>query len=64
MGLQILDILEAIHSTGHVYNNLKLENVALDVGQKMTVNKHGIVTYEKGTRLNLLDFSKISLYVD
>lgn len=41
-----------------------LENVALDLGQKMNVNDNGIVSYEMGTRLNLLDFRKLLPYVD
>ena len=30
IGLKIIDILEAIHESGYVYNDLKLQNIMLN----------------------------------
>lgn len=33
IGVQLLDLLEAVHNAGFVYNNLKLDNICLDLCQ-------------------------------
>ena len=35
LGLQILCILEQIHNSGYIYNDLKLDNILLGFGQKL-----------------------------
>ena len=35
LGLKLLDILELIHSSGYVYNDLKLENIVIDLKDEL-----------------------------
>ena len=32
LGIQLINILERVHATGYVYNDLKLDNLLLDFG--------------------------------
>lgn len=64
IGLQVLDLIEAVHSTGYVYNNINLNSIALNPGQQMNVTKDGHVTFEESMNLNLINFKDISPYLD
>lgn len=62
MGLRLLDILEVIHKSGIVYNDLKLDNILLGQGQFLP--RQAVENCFKHLTLNLVDFGLASEWID
>lgn len=57
LGLKILDILEAIHESGLVYNDLKLDNILIDYGEEVSeFDPTATESCFKGISIRLVDF--------
>lgn len=65
-GIQVLNILEKIHNAGYVYNDLKLDNVLLDM-YDMTDLKDLVITetdiFDK-MNLNIANYDFVSPWLD
>lgn len=61
LGSKLVSILEAIHSQGYVYNNLKLENV---VTAKNSTTKDKSYECFRDESLFLLEFGLATPYID
>lgn len=53
--MRILEILEQVHSTGVVYNDLKLDNILMSDAKKM---------HESLSDVKLIDFGLCTRYLD
>lgn len=60
-GSKMLMLLEAIHSCGYVYNNMKFENVI--TSDRQNIPKKGPINF-KEICLNLMDFGLATPYID
>lgn len=63
LGLQILDILELVHKSGYVYNDLKPDNILIGYGEKTASDTKGISSCHnifKNVTINLIDFGLAS----
>lgn len=63
LSIQLLDILETIHSAGYIYNDLKLDNILLGYNQKLPVNCSQGNCFES-TDINLVDFGFATSYLN
>ena len=63
LSIQLLDILETIHSAGYIYNDLKLDNILLGYHQKLPASCTQGNCFE-GTEINLVDFGFATSYLD
>jgi serine/threonine protein kinase len=63
LGLQLLNILEQIHSAGYVYNDLKLDNILLGHGQKLPADCSYGNCFED-IDLTLVDFGFATRYIN
>ena len=61
LGIHLLNIFEAIHDSGLVYNDLKLDNILLDMCENLPDNKkNSFENCFENLHLNLIDFGLIS----
>ena len=61
MGQKLLDIFELIHNSGYVYNDLKLENIVIDINEKLPrQSQNPNDNIFKNIRLSLIDFGLAS----
>lgn len=63
IGVQLLDNLKIIHSTGFVYNDLKLDNVMLEFDANVP-NTYVDGNIFKDTKLALIDYGFATRYID
>ena len=60
LGIHLLNILEAIHEAGLVYNDLKLDNILLDFGENIQKIVKPHQNCFKNLHLNVIDFGLVS----
>ena len=61
LGIHLLNILEAIHDSGLVYNDLKLDNILLDMCENLPkISKKSFENCFENLHLNLIDFGLVS----
>ena len=63
LGIQLLDILEMIHNTGFIYNDLKLDNILIGYGQRLPLDCSQGNCFEN-IKINLVDFGFATRYID
>ena len=51
IGIQVIKLLEQIHSTGYVYNDLKPDNILLDNLCNVRISDFGLMTLEQANKL-------------
>ena len=64
LGIQLINILERVHATGYVYNDLKLDNLLLDFGKNY---KHLLSDTEDifySYNVNMIDMGFATRYID
>lgn len=65
LGMEVLKILEKVHSSGYVYGDLKLDNILIGEGQQLPDQK---LTYDRNVfekvTLHLIDFGFAQRYID
>ena len=64
LGLQLLDVFKLIHQTGHVYNDLKLDNILLGLNCDASYLKTTQENFFEDNNVNLIDFGFASKYLD
>ena len=65
LGLQLLDILELVHDSGLVYNDLKPDNIMIGTEDKLPSQmKSQYDDIFKNVRVNLVDFGLASKWLD
>lgn len=65
LGLQLLNILELIHNSGYVYNDLKLENIVLGANDiEPNLLKNPLDGVSGQFKINLIDFGLASKWLD
>lgn len=63
LGFKLVNIIEQVHNSGHIFNDLKLDNVLLGHGDKLpSDSSHG--NCFKDVSLSLIDFGLASSYID
>lgn len=62
LGIQIITMLEQIHSAGYVYNDLKLDNIMVDFNQDLS-NKDLNGNVFASVPLHLVDFGFATKFV-
>ena len=65
LALNLLNILELVHSSGFVFNDLKPDNIMIDYGQKLCYSND--VEFESSfnkLNFNLIDFGLASKWID
>ena len=60
LGVHLLNILEAVHEAGLVYNDLKLDNILLNYGEELLKMKAPHQNCFKNLHLNVIDFGLVS----
>ena len=60
LGVHLLDILETIHESGLIYNDLKLDNILLDMGEHIPYDLKIWDNCFENLHLNLIDFGLAS----
>ena len=72
LGIKILAVLECVHETGFVFNDLKLDNLMVEYAdrlprpskmQSIAIDPESIDIYEECT-INLVDYGFASTYLD
>ena len=64
LGIQLLNILEKVHSAGFVFNDLKLDNLLLDFDADVSKLKEDFVNDIFATNnINLIDFGFATTYL-
>ena len=63
IGLAMLITLEAVHSAGYVFNDLKLDNLMIGINQKVLKPKEGISMFSQCS-IHLVDFGYATKYQD
>lgn len=65
LALQLLTILEQIHIGGYVYNDLKLDNIMIQVPQGTPPNSQHYreISFDKNS-ISLIDFGFATKYID
>lgn len=63
IGLAMLVTLEAVHSAGYVFNDLKLDNLMVGINQKVYKPKDGTSMFIQCT-IHLVDFGYAMRYLD
>lgn len=65
MGLKLLDILEFIHESGFVYNDLKLENITIGLSDRIPKRtQHPQDNLFQDVNFHLIDFGLASRWLD
>jgi serine/threonine protein kinase len=63
IGIAILSTLEAVHSAGYVYNDLKLDNMMVGYNQKIYKKTNGCSMFTQCT-MHLIDYGYATKYTD
>ena len=64
LGIQLINILEQIHSAGQVFNDLKLDNLLFDLGVDVTTLRTTEENIFAKYNVNIIDFGFVCPYVD
>ena len=65
LGLQLLDVLQLIHDSGYVYNDLKFENIVIGINdQILDQSKCPMDNIFRNVDLNLIDFGLATNWLD
>ena len=63
LGISLLKSLEIIHDAGYIYNDLKLDNILVDLKAKLPKGFTSKDAFEKA-EIHLIDFGYASKYLD
>jgi serine/threonine protein kinase len=61
IGLSIIDNLESMHKAGYIYNDLKLDNLMVGFGQKISKTHNNVF---EDCIINLIDYGYTTRYLD
>lgn len=62
LGLVLLQLLEQIHTSGYIYNDLKADNIMVSYGDKIKACADGENAFSQCT-INLVDYGFASKYL-
>ena len=58
IGVNLLSLLEQIHSMGYVHNNLKLEHILINNYEKSSKNLDAV------DKIRLIDYTNVTKFLD
>ena len=64
LGVQLLNILEQIHRAGHVFNDLKLDNLLLDFNSDVSILQTTAENIFENHNVTLIDFGFATTYLN
>lgn len=64
LGIAIINVLEQIHNAGYIYNDLKLDNILVDLNQSLPLKQSSNKSVFENCKLRLIDFGFATSYID
>lgn len=64
LGIQLIDVLELIHTTGYIFNDLKLENLLLDYDSAVEHFQSTDEDIFQKNKVQVIDFGNATRFID